>query len=352
MDPISIFVILLAAWGIAQRTPGLIGEAAREYRAGRRGETTEAAEALAKRLADAGILPAEGGALRKFLGNHWRDYWHDKDSERQQQRAARPSVDDRSWWKRLIDSAVDRQAAKYRGTRPSMDETGTDNESADTEPAAPGGTARTGDAQPDPSATGDGGGFSTDPHVDDTDDVREPVRVPSQLGDPADPEPIPPQGALEPPSDPPVSGFPEPPVRVLSHLGATPEPGGRTATALLPAPTETTEGNETMASALATRGIPVTGVVSGAAETLSIHNELNAAIDDFRLRLDALQHRMTNLGEQTLTIVQFANGSSVVRRMAQAAEALAACRSAAGRTGQEVLPLLNATRGEFTRRNS
>ncbi len=107
-----------------------------------------------------------------------------------------------------------------------------------------------------------------------------------------------------------------------------------------------------MSTALASRGIPVTGVVSGAAECQSIQRQLEAAIAEFQAQLAAVQGRVTSMGEQTLSIVQFAGASSVVVRMAQAAEAIAATKQQAAALGAEVGPLRAQTRTEFTRRNS
>ena len=107
-----------------------------------------------------------------------------------------------------------------------------------------------------------------------------------------------------------------------------------------------------MTATVATRGIPVTGVVSGAAECLSIHRQLETAIAEFHAQLAAVAGRVHSMGEQTLGIVQFAGASTVVTRMAQAAEAIAATRAQATACGAEVGPLLMQTRTEFTKRNS
>lgn len=286
-----------------------------------------------ERLEAAGIDPAHGGAFGQYAGNLWRDFWLDQDNAR----TARRSSTNRSggagagWFARAraaFDAELQRRADNWR-TRPTAGQHDTDRSSP-----GPDLRDRTGPGRnaPEPAA-------ADEPDFDEADfegvihDSDE-YNIPSGN---ADTEP--PRGA----------------VRVPATVG---EPAGntpRTATAVLdppPAPAEPTEGNIPMTNAVATRGIHVTGVVSGAAETLSIHNETQAAIHEFQERLRVLSNRMVNLGESTLTIVQFSGGSSVVLRMAQAAEALAALRASATQCGGEVLPLLVQTRNEFTRRNS
>lgn len=107
-----------------------------------------------------------------------------------------------------------------------------------------------------------------------------------------------------------------------------------------------------MSATVATRGIPVTGVMSGAQECLAIHRFLETAVAEFQLQLDAVAARVHSMGEQTLGIVQFAGASDVVTRMAQAAEAIAATRAAAAALGSEVGPLLTQTRTEFLKRSN
>lgn len=105
-----------------------------------------------------------------------------------------------------------------------------------------------------------------------------------------------------------------------------------------------------MSATVATRGIPVTGVQSGAAECLSINRELETAVAEFQARLANIAGRVHSMGDQTLGIVQFAGASTVVTRMAQAAEAVAATKAQAIALGTEVSPLLMQTRAEFLRR--
>jgi hypothetical protein len=103
---------------------------------------------------------------------------------------------------------------------------------------------------------------------------------------------------------------------------------------------------------VATRGAAVTGVISGSAEAMAIHRQLDAATQAYVAQLAAVRARINRLGEQTLSIVQFAGASSVVVRMSQAAEAAAASQANANQCAAEVGPLLLATKREFDRRNS
>ncbi len=105
-----------------------------------------------------------------------------------------------------------------------------------------------------------------------------------------------------------------------------------------------------MTATVATRGIPVTGIQSGANECRAINVALDLAVAEFQQRLDDITRRVHAMGEATLGDVQFAGNSDVVTRMAQAAEAAAAAKAAAKACGTEVGPLLEQTRREFLRR--
>lgn len=473
MDPIGFVVICIALWGILQRNPGLPGQAAAEYQAGRRGGTTPAAEAQRQSLENAGLAPSSaGGALRRFLGNAWRNHWNGQDrkqQERQQRRGeGEPGAGKQSWLRRRANEAAARYARRYRGN-PQPDPTSNPGSRPGGKPAAPepgrpepftpsgpsgpeplaGGTPGQPDPaqptppfnppeEPRPGPHGEDPGpgtFSGDSDplaAESPEPAREPIRVNATLGEEVFPQADPAPGpvrltpAIDPPhpgadhargdrpltaappsvpesEQPPMddwnpsdaidpaeaealrhelfgncSGNPDrcphcaaegrerdrqnregqtspapstsdgrAPIRVPATVSAAEPAGSGTATAVLEL-----EGTPDMSNALATRGIPVTGVVSGAAETQSIYRETAAAIHEFQQRLTVLSSRMASLGDQTLGIVQFAGGSSVVVRMTQAAEALASLRASAGACGSEVLPLLTRTRSEFTRRNS
>lgn len=303
MDPIGFIIVCIALYGLAQRTPALVGEAVAEFQAARHGETTQASQDRRQRLIDAGVDPATGGAFRQFAGNAWRDFWVDQDRDRQARREQRfhePDADTGSWWSHLrdrLDEAVTARADQWR-SRP-------DRPGADRAPH-PGGDepAETFDT-PEPEPTADA------PTAD---------------------EPRP-----RPETD-------RPPIRVAATVGE-PQPS-RTATAVLEL-----EG-EPMSNSVATRGQAVTGVVSGAAEARSIQRALAAATAEYAAAVAAARQRIHSLGEQTISTVQMAGRSTVVAATAQAAEAIAAAQAGVNACSAEVIPLMGIVAREFDKRNS
>lgn len=367
MDIFSIIVVCVALYGMAKRAPGLVGEAVAAWQAGQHGGTTPAADAAQQKLADAGVPPSTAdGSLRQFLGNRWRGYWHDKDQDRQRQRALQNAAKDRSWWKRRMDAALDHQAGKYRGNP--------DPKSADDTP----GDRRRGreydifvpESLPlDPDDDIDEQTFSDDetPNPDRPDAGRseDSPTGPPQSDPGQDPDGSGGDWQNGPPYDQqrddfqPGGGNPEPtdtrpPIRVNATVGQPVRDRTGTATAVLDPPDQQIqiEGNPHMGNAVATNGTPITGVVSGSYEMLSIHKQLEAAVQAFTGQLAAIQNRLNRAGDSTIGVVQLANGSTVMVRMAQAAEAVAALRGAAAGCSAEVSPLLLQTKAEFDRRNS
>lgn len=320
MDIFSIIIVCMAVYGLAKRAPGLIGEAVAEFQAARAGETSQAAQDRRRRLVDAGVDPATGGAFRQFLGNTWRDFWQDMDQKRQNRRMQVPA-DTEPWrtgprWsdgiRRRIDDAVQRQADKWRAR------------DADTDPRQPGHT---------PGAEGPG---------------RPRAASPGPHPQQQNPGPEPEANRQPPPTDP-----SRPPIRVDATLGEPAAQPTGTATAVLdrPAPQQQIERNP-MGSAVATNGTAVTGVVSGAAEARSIQRALEAATQEYEAAVAAARRRIHSLGEQTLSIVQMAGRSTVVNAAAQAAEAIAAAQAGVNACKAEVIPLMGTVAREFDKRNS
>lgn len=335
MDPFSFFVICLGVWAILQRTPRLVGQAAAEFREGLHGGTTQDAQDLRQRLLDEGVEPSgNGGPLRQFLGNTWRDYWHGKDRERQEGRDGADLDRERSRWQQRVDDAIDRQSAKYRGTPPVADPT-------DTTDGTPPSIAQPNGDGPDPAPTGPDN--SPEPSGVVHDDDQPPNPGPDDSG---------PDGPREPETPEPT----RPPIRVHATVGepARSPTGTGTATAVLDPPItqHQIEGNPDMGNAVATNGTVITGVVSGSYEMLSIHRQLEAAVGVFVGQLTAIQNRLNRAGESTVGTVQLSTGSTVMSRMAQAAEAVAALRAASAGCAGEVSPLLLQTKAEFDKRNS
>ncbi|MFI5895602.1 hypothetical protein ACIA5D_36460 [Actinoplanes sp. NPDC051513] len=383
----EFLVCCVLAYWVVKHIPQLAGEAAQEWRYAQQGEESPAAKARRDRLVDAGIDPATGGAFRQYWGNAWRDFWLDLDEDRQKCRArteAAAVTDGRGWWTRLgekvgrrLDEMVDGQAAKWRHRNPG----GTAADGSPPDPPDPAGSTwpDTDDAGPDRPPHGDGPG---NPHPDPA--ASDPVQVPSTLGDPA------PSG---PPKEDPISDLPpiaigpaeaealkhelfgncsqDPtrcphcaaeqrqrpdtpaqPVKVSATVGAPAADTHTPAGAGMALPAAPTERNPAMTQAVTTRGIAVTGVISGAQEAEAIRRQLEAATAAYLAAIRSARGRINSLGEQTLSIVQFAGASAVVTRMAQAAEAAAAAERAASSCAAEVGPLLQATRREFDKRNS
>ena len=412
----ELLVCCVFAYWLVKHIPQLAGEAAAEWAYAQRGEESPAAAARRHRLKEAGIDPAAGGAFRQFAGNVWRDFWLDQDKAHAERRAGSGDDPNRpGLFRRLFDdwdAEVGRRANAWRDrARAGGPERGRPVGENPGREGGPGGADPHLDGPSIPADQQDPRFEATTVH--DSDEYTVPSDLPGEEPDEdlADLGPIrveaqPGRGlALAGPGSVDLTiaakaeGVAEAealkhelfgncsqdpsrcaedlrqarrlqarqPVRPPAAVGKSTDSHPHATTAVLdpPAPdggmnpawgTEASEIEIELAggsmNAIATRGIHVTGVLSGAAETLAIYHETNAAIAEFQARLQAITNRMVNLGEQTLTIVQFAGGSSVVVRMSQAAEALAALRHASQSCGAEVLPLLVQTRNEFTRRNS
>lgn len=347
MDPISLIVTCLAIWGILQRAPALLRDAVNEWRHAAKGEESPKAEARRQRLIDAGIDPASGGPMRQFASNWWRDFWLDLDRQRQEKAAARRARGEESSWA----DRVDEEAARRSGRRPS----GSGPNGGDPSGGPDGGDPSTGGgSEPDgwdPNRPGSGGEGS-DPVPPDNGPQPPPDRGPSD-GD-ATPDSGP--RATPPPDDDRgptrVKATVGEPIRYPTWTPPPPAPIPAPEHQALPAGTTTAVLEGDIMSAVATNGTAVTGVISGAAETAAIARQLEAATQAYIADLIRIRSRINALGDQTLAIVQFAGASTVVQRMAQAAEAAAAAQSAAANCGREVGPLLLATKREFDKRNS
>lgn len=346
MDLISIIVVCMAVYGIAKRTPGLVGELIAEAEAGRRDDTTPFAEAIRDRLDGQGTEPVTGRSpLGNLVGNLVRGWMTDRDKARHDAAAEREVDAVRSRWERLKDRVADKVHERVTGWQrppavPADAEPGTGTAGPQPEdPNVPGGPGNT---QPDldPDITevihnddtydtgnsrgpGDGTGWAGAPDPE-PEQPREPIRVQATVGDPLT-EPSPPA----PPHE----------------IGT--QPAG-TATAVLERP----EGEEPMSNAVATNGTVITGMQTGSYEMLSINRALEAAVQQFSGQLTMLQNRLNRAGESTVGTVQLSTGSTVMARMAQAAEAVAALRAAASTCTAEVQPLLLRTKAEFDKRIS
>ncbi len=352
MDVISVIVIGLAVVGILQRSPKLVREFVEEIRYARNGQESPSASARRQRLIDAGVEPGVGGPARQFTSNWWRDFWLDMDRRRRAKAARRRARGERRSWRDRVDEEFGQRSGQWPLDAPDDPSRSTPNRgtASDDEPASgsgddslPDDDGRHPDREPsegDGPSTGrgaDGDTSSPDPGPstaddyshddgrDDFDDGREPIRVEAFTGEP--------WPSWNPPPTPPIPTPAQP---------ALPASSG-TSTAVL-------EG-EPM-STLATTSTPVTGVISGATETASIRRQLDAAVNTFVAELGRVRARLTSLGDQTLSIVQFAGSSSVIGRMVQAAEAAASAQAAANSCASEVGPLLDATKREFEKRNS
>lgn len=346
----------MAVYGIAKRTPGLVGQMVAEYEAGKNGTTTPAAQVVKDGLASQGVDAVDSGRpARDFLTNSWRNWWTDRDRDRQAGRAQREANADRSAWQKLQDRLDDRIHDRVQSW--TKDTTGERPPVTDTDPAA--GSADTdankdGDVGPElgpapelvdvvhdddktyeyPADSSDPGGEPTTTGEDAAPEpAREPIRVDVTVG-----EPLTEPKAWAPPT--PIGNRPARP-------SPQPLPGGA-ATAVL----EHEPEGEPMSNSVATTGGAVTGVISGSAEAAGIHRQLEAATQAYVAQIAAVRNRINRLGEQTLGVVQFAGASAVVVRMSQAAEAAAAAEANARQCATEVGPLLLATKREFDRRNS
>lgn len=350
MDPISVLVILAAAWGITRRLPGVARKVLSDAGSAMRGDGTPFADALREALLTDGIEPTSGGKVRSLLGDVAKGLLRDV------ARGANGEPGRRMGWLGGVSVKVGQRI------RDRMD-----RHAGDTSPQDPfnAGEAATGDPPPPP---GIGPAPKPTPEPAPPAPPAPPVEAPVSLGDEAKPEPVPPAppSILEAPfgapnstatrepissgTEPAQGGNPREPIRVHATAG---QPTGHTATAVLDPPQpRQLEGTPNMANAVATNGTPITGMATGSYEMLSINRQLESATGQFVAALTAIQNRLNRAGESTLGTVQLAGGSSVMTRMAQAAEAVAALRHAAARCGGEVTPLLLQTKSEFDKRKN
>lgn len=330
MDPLSLLVTAWVLTVFLNRLPDVL----REVEFAKRGETSPAYEARLKRLADAGIDPATGGAARQYLGNAWRDAWLDLEEQRQQRRAERlaatagaPASSTRlERLRSRVDNAVSTGADRWRqrtadsAKRPAA---------ADVRWAGGGGGA-TPNATPPADTWEEPGG--ADPIHDDP---------PPRIADPLVEDWSPPPRRPEPEPEPRTPAADPPPTRVESTAGTPvrndPPPAAQLAL----------EGNPTM-----TAITHVTGVVSGAAEARAIQRQVEAATAAFEAAMRAVRNRINNLGNATLGEVQQATYSRVVAALQQAAEAAAGAEADAKRCSSETGPALAIAARHFDRLNS
>ena len=105
-----------------------------------------------------------------------------------------------------------------------------------------------------------------------------------------------------------------------------------------------------MGTAVATNGVAITSMTTGAYEMLSINNRLHEAVNQFVNELTIMQNRLVRAGESTLGTVQLSSRSTVMGSMSQAVEAISALKAAARSCTGEVSPLVVATKREFEKR--
>jgi hypothetical protein len=331
VDPISLIVIALAAYGIMQRVPGLVGEVAQSLAAAGRGEESQTVKDRRKRLVEAGIDPATGGPARQFLANWWRDFWLDMD-RRRQQAGPLPGAGTAGAWRREAWQRLGERVNRWRRTSD-------DNPATPNAPEADGGPDPTdppADPRPQPQPPQPGGPDPTAP------------LFPPPPTAPHHPPPYVPPDQRTPPDSGDPSGHPEP-IRVASTIGEPATSPVATATGVL-------EGGP-MSGALTTAGggtvaVAVTGVVSGAAEARAISIELDRATQSYLADLRRIRGRIHNVGDQAITIVQFDARSTVVGAIAEAAASAAAAEAFARGVQNEVDPVLHNVAREFDRRNS
>jgi hypothetical protein len=327
VDPISLGVTLLAIYAILQRSPQWAGEAAAEWQAARRGETTPAAADRRQRLIDAGIDPATGGALRQYLGNRWRDHWLDADRKATARRADRLAREADgevlSWRERMearADDEVTRRADQWR-TRTADDTAPPIRVTPPPPQTSPEAPPLATDERVPPA-------FTPQPDADENtswvhDDDTYTLKTEHPL-------------AEEPQQD-------RGPIRADATVGApVRDPHTQAAPAAI-----TAGGNM---STIATQ--VVTGTVSGAAEARAIQRAIEAATAAYVAELAKIRNRIHSLGEQTVGTVQMATYSRVVAHTAQAAESAASAQAKANSVGSEISPLMGLVAREFDRISS
>ncbi len=315
----ELVVACVLAYWLVRHGPELVAEAFAEVEFAKRGEMSPQVEARAKRLADAGIDPASGGAARQFLGNVWRDAWLDLDEARSRRRAGRAdrALGARRSFRDWFDEAVDELGDRWRHRTQDTSGPAPDDGDAD---------QRTSDWDDDWDDD------DWDPPTRDTRDDRDgPDRdrpPPDEPDEPATPRPDPePQSAASSPDD-------EEPVRVPSTQG---EPYR-----LTPAP----EGDPVMTG---TAVVHVTGVSSAAHEARNIANQISAVTEAYKAALELILRRAHNLGESTVSEIQQAMTSQTVKELQAACEALAAAKAAATTAVAEAGPAMYRVARAFER---
>ncbi|GIM88731.1 hypothetical protein [Paractinoplanes toevensis] len=322
----EFLVCCVFAYWLVKHLPEVAQDTAEAIAAGWRGEESPRLAARRKRLEDAGIDPAAGGAFGQFAGNLWRDFWLDQDNKRQGRRSSNPRPEGdsglfgrtRDAW----DATVSRRAAAWRARAGNEDPTPPTPEAASDNP--PPDAAQPSGADEPGNTTRDANQRPADSNTPEQDPPTNPapVRVPSTTGTPVDQDTGPASG---------------------SH----PEPAAEPSPALTAAPERTPDMRD-----VASRGSAVTGVVSGAAEARSIQRYLEGATEAYDVAMRSARARIHALGEQTIGIVQMATRSTVVDATAQAAESIAAAQNAANVCKAETIPLLGHVAREFDKRNS
>lgn len=315
MDPISsLIAVWLVVLFLTTRAPKLLMES-------RDGGVDDEYAARLKRLADAGVEPAsEGGPLRRFLGNAWRDFLVDRHDRRKA--AADAAGSGRSWWSRQADKALDAWRERHKSPDAERDD-------ADHDKAADSGSGPTTDDRPEPvdnqsnpdeqwetetvEDTAHWGAFDSPDSAAPDAANEEPIRVESTTGDP-----IPNEAETRRPRD--------------------PQPA-------LP------QGEPEMTAVLPTGG-EVTGVVSGAHEARAIQRQVEAITAAYVAALRRVGLRISHLGEAAMSNVQLQQNSAVVAAIVQAAESNAAAMGYARGNATEVEGALQVVAVAFNRLNS
>lgn len=297
----ELVVACVLAYYLMRHGPQLVAEALAEADYTHRGQMSPRAAARAKRLADAGIDPAVGGAARQFLGNVWRDAWLDLDDARARRRNERDAdpAGERRTFRDRFDDAVNDLGERWRRRSGSSGDPADATTDPPTEPDTPSGDTG-------PTAAPAGETVDTPP-----DDPPATSRQP-------DPEP--------PPAD--------EPIRVPSTQG---EPYRRP-----PAP----EGDPAMAG---TAVVHVTGVSSAAHEARNIANQISAVTEAYKAAMEQILRRAQNLGQSTVGEIQQALSSHTVAAIQAACEAIAAAKAHAAAVEGEAAPAMYRVARAFER---
>lgn len=132
------------------------------------------------------------------------------------------------------------------------------------------------------------------------------------------------------------------PIRVNATVGTPPPPAPITAAI---------EGGTTMGNAVATTD--VTGVVSGQQAAMAIARRIQHVTESYRVALQAAIAQAHALGSQAMSAqVGFAQNSTIIIRLVEAAEILAVEIARANYAAATVAPMFTAVAAEFAKRNS